>query len=154
MLCPKAFHIVSHLHMFHTWHGEQWRYIFITLYLDSMIYWIDVFSLIFLLFFFSCQHFFGGAMGVFTTRTLLNSVGVSQSRAASGAVAINWILKVKILFPFFIENWWLESSFCDIYRNHVQSNNKAWNIVSKIKNSIFKIYPTISLLLLMPFLQK
>lgn len=44
-------------------------------------------------------------MGVFTTRTLLNSVGVSQSRAASGAVAINWILKVKIpfFFPFFIE---------------------------------------------------
>jgi hypothetical protein len=40
------------------------------------------------------QHFFGGAMGVFTTRTLLNSVGVAQSRAASGAVAINWILKV------------------------------------------------------------
>ncbi|AQK86055.1 Protein root UVB sensitive 6 [Zea mays] len=48
---------------------------------------------------FSCQHFFGGAMGVFTTRTLLNSVGVSQSRAASGAVAINWILKVEIPFP-------------------------------------------------------
>jgi hypothetical protein len=68
-----------------------------------MIYWIDVFYLI-LPFFFSCQHFFGGAMGVFTTRTLLNSVGVSQSRAASGAVAINWILKVKILsFSFFIE---------------------------------------------------
>jgi len=32
-------------------------------------------------------------MGVFTTRTLLNSVGVAQSRATSGAVAINWILK-------------------------------------------------------------
>ncbi|KAK4745123.1 hypothetical protein SAY87_011435 [Trapa incisa] len=39
------------------------------------------------------KHFFGGAMGVFTTQTLLNSVGVSKSRAASGAVAINWILK-------------------------------------------------------------
>lgn len=36
-------------------------------------------------------------MGVFTTRTLLNSVGVSQSRATSGAVAINWILKVKLV---------------------------------------------------------
>jgi hypothetical protein len=32
-------------------------------------------------------------MGVFTTRTLLNSVGVSQSKAVPGAVAINWILK-------------------------------------------------------------
>ncbi|KAG9135498.1 hypothetical protein Leryth_007254 [Lithospermum erythrorhizon] len=39
------------------------------------------------------KHFFGGAMGVFTTQTLLNSVGVSQNRAVPGAVAINWILK-------------------------------------------------------------
>lgn len=34
-------------------------------------------------------------MAVHTTRTLLNSVGVSRDRAASGAVAINWILKVS-----------------------------------------------------------
>ncbi|KAG9130335.1 hypothetical protein Leryth_004259 [Lithospermum erythrorhizon] len=39
------------------------------------------------------KHFFGGAMGVFTTQTLLSSVGISQNRAAPGAVAINWILK-------------------------------------------------------------
>ncbi|XP_077231708.1 root UVB sensitive protein (Protein of unknown function, DUF647) [Tasmannia lanceolata] len=39
------------------------------------------------------KHFFGGAMGVFTTQTLLNSVGMSRDRATSGAVAINWILK-------------------------------------------------------------
>ncbi|XP_071936020.1 protein root UVB sensitive 6-like [Coffea arabica] len=39
------------------------------------------------------KHFFGGAMGVFTTQTLLSSVGVSKNRAAPGAVAINWILK-------------------------------------------------------------
>ncbi|XP_058089963.1 protein root UVB sensitive 6-like [Magnolia sinica] len=39
------------------------------------------------------KHFFGGAMGVFTTQTLLNSVGMSRNRATSGAVAINWILK-------------------------------------------------------------
>lgn len=39
------------------------------------------------------KHFFGGAMGVFTTQALLSSVGVSKHRAASGAVAINWILK-------------------------------------------------------------
>ncbi|KAI3448382.1 hypothetical protein Pfo_005047 [Paulownia fortunei] len=39
------------------------------------------------------KHFFGGAMGVFTTQTLLSSVGVSRSRSAPGAVAINWILK-------------------------------------------------------------
>ncbi|BAT77254.1 Protein root UVB sensitive 6 [Vigna angularis] len=39
------------------------------------------------------KHFFGGAMGVFTTQTLLSSVGVSRNRATPGAVAINWILK-------------------------------------------------------------
>ncbi|KAI3445542.1 hypothetical protein Pfo_002207 [Paulownia fortunei] len=39
------------------------------------------------------KHFFGGAMGVFTTQTLLGSLGVSRNRAAPGAVAINWILK-------------------------------------------------------------
>ncbi|KAI4367062.1 hypothetical protein MLD38_022843 [Melastoma candidum] len=39
------------------------------------------------------KHFFGGAMGVFTTQTLLNSVGVSRNQSTSGAVAINWILK-------------------------------------------------------------
>lgn len=43
------------------------------------------------------QHFFGGAMGVFTTQTLLNSVGISRNRAAQGAVAINWILKVRMI---------------------------------------------------------
>ncbi|XP_037491180.1 protein root UVB sensitive 6 isoform X3 [Jatropha curcas] len=39
------------------------------------------------------KHFFGGAMGVFTTKALLSSVGVSKSKAIPGAVAINWILK-------------------------------------------------------------
>ncbi|KAL5854107.1 hypothetical protein ACOSQ4_003909 [Xanthoceras sorbifolium] len=39
------------------------------------------------------KHFFGGAIGVFTTQTLLSSVGVSRNRATPGAVAINWILK-------------------------------------------------------------
>lgn len=33
-------------------------------------------------------------MGVFTTQTLLNSVGASRNSSASAAVAINWILKV------------------------------------------------------------
>uniref|UniRef100_A0A804QZ16 Protein root UVB sensitive 6 n=1 Tax=Zea mays TaxID=4577 RepID=A0A804QZ16_MAIZE len=32
------------------------------------------------------KHFFGGAMGVFTTRTLLSSVGVSQSKDGAGRV--------------------------------------------------------------------
>jgi Vitamin B6 photo-protection and homoeostasis len=47
------------------------------------------------------QHFFGGAMGVLTTQTLLRSVGVCQNRAAPGAVAINWILKVFLIDLFF-----------------------------------------------------
>ena len=51
------------------------------------------------------QHFFGGAMGVFTTQTLLNSVGVSKSRATSGAVAINWILKVSHFGAFVFSDW-------------------------------------------------
>ncbi|KAL5993203.1 Protein root UVB sensitive 6 [Asimina triloba] len=39
------------------------------------------------------KHFFGGAMGVFTTRSLLASVGVSRNTVTPGAIAINWILK-------------------------------------------------------------
>lgn len=41
-------------------------------------------------------------MGVFTTQTLLSSVGVSRNRAAPGAVAINWILKVWMTLICFI----------------------------------------------------
>ena len=36
-------------------------------------------------------------MSVFTTQTLLNSVGVSRNRATPAAVAINWILKVCLV---------------------------------------------------------
>ncbi|CAN6458223.1 unnamed protein product [Victoria cruziana] len=39
------------------------------------------------------KHFFGGAMGVFTTRSLLHSVGMSGNGATSAAVAVNWVLK-------------------------------------------------------------
>nr|GMD40765.1 protein root UVB sensitive 6 [Ipomoea batatas] len=39
------------------------------------------------------KYFCGGAMSVFTTQTLLGSVGVSKNRATQSAVAINWILK-------------------------------------------------------------
>lgn len=38
------------------------------------------------------KYFFGGAMGVFTTRSLLHALGVSQG-AASTAVAANWVIK-------------------------------------------------------------
>lgn len=41
-------------------------------------------------------------MGVFTTQTLLSSVGVSRNRVAPGAVAINWILKVRMTLICFI----------------------------------------------------
>ncbi|KAI5055635.1 hypothetical protein GOP47_0029156 [Adiantum capillus-veneris] len=38
------------------------------------------------------KYFFGGAMSVFITRSLLHAVGVSQG-AASTAVAANWVIK-------------------------------------------------------------
>ena len=40
-------------------------------------------------------------MGVFTTQTLLSSVGVSRNRTAPGAVAINWILKVRFMSIYY-----------------------------------------------------
>ncbi|XP_039119946.1 protein root UVB sensitive 3-like [Dioscorea cayenensis subsp. rotundata] len=49
------------------------------------------------------KHFFGGAMGVFTTQTLLSSVGVSRNQATSGAVAINWILKLRFAGDLLME---------------------------------------------------
>ncbi|KAJ7564173.1 hypothetical protein O6H91_02G005800 [Diphasiastrum complanatum] len=39
------------------------------------------------------QYFFGGAMGVFTTRSLLHAVGASRVGSASSAVAVNWAIK-------------------------------------------------------------
>lgn len=43
-------------------------------------------------------------MGVFTTQTLLNSVGASRNSSASAAVAINWILKVSVSSCWFCFN--------------------------------------------------
>lgn len=42
------------------------------------------------------QYFFGGAMSVFTTRSLLHALGVSRGTSASSAVAVNWAIKVSI----------------------------------------------------------
>jgi len=53
-------------------------------------------------------------MGVFTTRTLLSSVGVSQSKATPGAIAINWILKV--FFFLLIQERTKQVSI--MYQNH------------------------------------
>ncbi|BBN19712.1 hypothetical protein MPTK1_8g12970 [Marchantia polymorpha subsp. ruderalis] len=39
------------------------------------------------------QYFFGGAMSVFTTRSLLHALGISRKGSASGAVAVNWVIK-------------------------------------------------------------
>ncbi|KAG0594075.1 hypothetical protein M758_UG045500 [Ceratodon purpureus] len=39
------------------------------------------------------QYFFGGAMSVFTTRSLLHALGVSRGHSASSSVAINWAIK-------------------------------------------------------------
>eukprot|EP00250_Pteridium_aquilinum_P024343 c2894_g1_i1 orf=227-2017(+) len=39
------------------------------------------------------KYLFGGAMSVFTTRSLLQAVGVSHHGAASTAMAVNWVIK-------------------------------------------------------------
>eukprot|EP00958_Prasinococcus_capsulatus_P006392 scaffold604_cov384-Prasinococcus_capsulatus_cf.AAC.2 len=39
------------------------------------------------------QYLFGGAMSVFTTRSLLLSLGVSKAGAAPTAAAVNWVLR-------------------------------------------------------------
>lgn len=40
-----------------------------------------------------CQYFFGGAMSVFTTRSLLGALGVGGRHAGEAAAAINWVMK-------------------------------------------------------------
>ncbi|CAL5383792.1 unnamed protein product [Camellia sinensis] len=42
-------------------------------------------------------------MGVFTSQTLLGSAGVSKHRATLGAVAINWILKLRFASDLLME---------------------------------------------------
>ena len=39
------------------------------------------------------QYFFGGAMSVFTTRSLLGALGVANRHTGEAAAAINWVLK-------------------------------------------------------------
>ena len=39
------------------------------------------------------QYFFGGAMSVFTTRSLLGALGVANKHTGEAAAAINWVLK-------------------------------------------------------------
>ncbi|EFN54059.1 hypothetical protein CHLNCDRAFT_8919, partial [Chlorella variabilis] len=41
----------------------------------------------------SVQYFFGGAMSVFTTRSLLASLGVANKHSSEAAAAINWVVK-------------------------------------------------------------
>lgn len=40
-----------------------------------------------------CQYFFGGAMSVFTTRSLLGALGVAGRNSGETAAAINWVVK-------------------------------------------------------------
>lgn len=39
------------------------------------------------------QYFFGGALSVLTTRSLLTSLGVASSHASEASAAINWVIK-------------------------------------------------------------
>lgn len=40
-----------------------------------------------------CQYFFGGAISVFTTRSLLGALGVAGKHSGETAAAINWVVK-------------------------------------------------------------
>lgn len=39
------------------------------------------------------QYFFGGALSVYTTRSLLGSLGVANRGSGEAAAAINWVVK-------------------------------------------------------------
>lgn len=39
------------------------------------------------------QYFFGGAISVYTTRSLLGALGVAGRRSGEAAAAIHWVLK-------------------------------------------------------------
>ncbi len=41
----------------------------------------------------SPQYFFGGAMGVLSTRSLLGALGISSRRTGEASAAINWVVK-------------------------------------------------------------
>lgn len=41
----------------------------------------------------ACQYFFGGAMSVYTTRSLLGALGVGGRHQGEAAAAINWVVK-------------------------------------------------------------
>jgi hypothetical protein len=75
-------------------------------------------------------------MGVFTTRTLLSSVGVSQSKVTPGAIAINWILKVKE--PCLLKN--LFNPFTIPFLNFFYSFEDKSQICQK---SLFRTRPAI-----------
>jgi hypothetical protein len=88
--------------------------------------------------FFPFQHFFGGAMGVFTTRTLLNSVGVSQSKAVPGAVAINWILKASVflekLAKIFFFAFLVYATFIQIM---YENNQACWKFLRQRTHRLY-----------------
>lgn len=98
------------------------------------------------------QHFFGGAMGVFTTQTLLNSVGISRNSATPGAVAINWILKVGRHKMFGVNNIRPLSLAAEKYQLTFASQLLLYNCLSSSgclvckfceysdSNSYFRIY--------------
>lgn len=58
------------------------------------------------------QYFFGGAMSVFTTRSLLRALGVANRHAGEGAAAINWVVKdgAGRLGRFLFARWCVHTS--------------------------------------------
>ncbi len=57
----------------------------------------------------ACQYFFGGAMSVYTTRSLLGALGVGGRHKGEAAAAINWVVKdgAGRLGRFLFARWYL-----------------------------------------------
>ena len=55
------------------------------------------------------QYFFGGAMGVLSTRSLLGALGISSRRTGEASAAINWVVKdgVGKLSRLLFARWWV-----------------------------------------------
>ena len=61
-----------------------------------------------------CQYFFGGAISVFTTRSLLGALGVGGRRSGEAAAALNWVVKdgAGRLGRFLFARWYVHPWMC------------------------------------------
>lgn len=81
-----------------------------------------------------CQYFFGGAISVFTTRSLLGALGVGGRRSGEAAAALNWVVKdgAGRLGRFLFARWYVHPWMCQPSRSAVlpHSIDCAWCVVT------------------------